>query len=141
MTSHPLPRLQKSSKLLLPGTNPIPSARNGFVPFFFPSREAVNRSYSLGEAQTYAATPQHVLQAVPQLLHPSTGSPEVSLGLLLGMESGFAQRQPIPWATFVRWPWPWRKLVLTLGSPPSEEFEKQQEGSGAKGMIPMMVQP
>lgn len=71
MISHPLPRL------LLPGTNPVPSARNAFVPFFFcvffssPSWEAVNRSYPFGKAQTYTATPpQNVLRAVPRLLDP-----------------------------------------------------------------------
>lgn len=117
MISHPLPRL------LLPGANPVPSVRNGFVPFFFLPRKLL----------TLLAKPRPTQPPPPEM------SRELSHGCLIrgdGLsegpswrESGFALRWLVPGARFVRWPRPW-------SSPPGEELEQQREGSWTEGVRP-----
>lgn len=118
--------------LLLSGANPVPSARNGFVPFFN-LWEAVRQSYFLDEGHTYAAP------CLPQmswkLLHPCRWAlPVVSCG-----GNGFALRWSVPGIRFLWWPWLWSKPVLTPSSLPNEEFEKQKEGSRTERMRPVMM--
>lgn len=93
---HPLPLL------VLSGANPVPSARNGFVPFFN-LWEAVNQSAFLSELHTYAAP--CLPQMSCKLSHTGFIHADGLASGFLWRESGFALRWSVPAIRFLWRPW------------------------------------